>query len=126
MKCDSLHIGKSVRNPALVSFRRGVAATLVLACAALAKEDAEIKHESTRIGAWTDLGQIVKGSVDNDVNVDMQVISRSKVALTQQATINERLTLTGAVGGLFFYSMPTDPGGSSSCSSRPSSSDGGL
>jgi hypothetical protein len=33
------------------------------------------------------------------------------VALTQQATINERLKLTGGVGGLFFYSLPLDKGG---------------
>lgn len=110
MKCDSSHIGKVAQNYTPV-FRKGVATALILACAALAKESADVKHESTRIGAWTDLGQIVQGRVDNGVEVDMQVISRSKVALTQQATINERLLLTGAVGGLFFYSMPTDPGG---------------
>jgi hypothetical protein len=70
-----------------------------------------VKHESTRIGAWIDAGQVVKGKVDNGAEVDMQVITRSKVALVQQATINERLLLTGALGGLFFYSLPVDRNG---------------
>lgn len=73
--------------------------------------DPVIKHEPTRIGAWIDAGQVVKGKVDNHAVVDMQVITRSKVALIQQATINERLLLTGALGGLFFYSLPVDPNG---------------
>lgn len=70
-----------------------------------------VKHEPTRIGAWIDAGQVVKGKVDNKAKVDMQVITRSKVALVQQATINDRLLLTGALGGLFFYSLPIDPAG---------------
>lgn len=70
-----------------------------------------VKHEPTRIGAWIDAGQVVKGKVDNGTEVDMQVITRSKVALVQQVTINERLLLTGALGGLFFYSLPVDPAG---------------
>lgn len=73
--------------------------------------DADVKHESTRIGAWIDAGQVWKGEVDFDEKVEKQVVTRSKVALTQIATVNERLTLTGAVGGLFFYSLPADPAG---------------
>jgi hypothetical protein len=70
-----------------------------------------VKHEPTRIGAWIDAGQVWQGKVDYDSDVEKQVLTRSKVALTQVATVNERLTLTGAVGGLFFYSLPNDPSG---------------
>lgn len=65
-----------------------------------------IKHDATRIGAWIDAGQIWQGEVDFNEKVEKQVLTRSKVALTQQATVNEKLVLTGAVGGLFYYSLP--------------------
>jgi hypothetical protein len=73
--------------------------------------EVDVKHQPTRIGAWIDAGQVVKGKVDNQADVDMQVLTRSKVALVQQATINDRLLLTGALGGLFFYSLPVDRNG---------------
>lgn len=74
-------------------------------------EDADVKHDATRIGAWIDAGQVWSGEVDFDEEVEKQVLTRSKVSLTQVATVNENLTLTGAVGGLFFYSLPNDPSG---------------
>lgn len=73
--------------------------------------EVDVKHDATRIGAWIDAGQVWQGEVDFDEKVEKQVLTRSKVALTQVATVNERLTLTGAVGGLFFYSLPIDPNG---------------
>lgn len=73
--------------------------------------DVDIKHDATRIGAWIDAGQVWQGELDNDVKVEKQVVTRSKVALTQVTTVNDRLTLTGAVGGLFFYSLPIDAAG---------------
>lgn len=88
-----------------ISLVGGLAATVAFA------SDAEVKHEATRIGAWIDAGQIWKGKVDFGEKVEKQVLTRSKVALTQVATVNENLTLTGAVGGLFFYSLPVDPAG---------------
>lgn len=89
-------------------------AALLAACTAAAihaDDGVDVKHESSRIGAWIDAGQVVKGEGDYNEAVDMQVVTRSKVALTQRATINERLLLTGGVGGLFFYSLPIDPAG---------------
>jgi hypothetical protein len=67
---------------------------------------AEVEREPTKIGAWIDAGQIWKGTLDFDEKVDKQVVTRSKVALTQSTTIDDRLRLTGGVGGLFFYSLP--------------------
>ncbi len=84
---------------------------LVVSSVIASLSHAEVKHDFTRIGAWIDAGQIVEGTMDYDIPLEMQVLTRSKVALTQTATINDRLVLTGAMGGLFFYSLPVDPGG---------------
>lgn len=90
----------------------GLAAAAVLMSLSLVPAaELDVKHGSTRIGAWIDAGQVMTGKVDFGEEVDKQVLTRSKVALTQMATVNERLTLTGAVGGLFFYSLPVDPSG---------------
>lgn len=86
---------------------RTVSATCLVLSIAVA-DDIDIKHESTRIGAWIDAGQVVKGEGDYNEEIDMQVITRSKVALTQRTTINQRLLITGAVGGLFYYTLPID------------------
>jgi hypothetical protein len=86
-----------------VSVIGGIFASLVGAA------DVDVKHEPTRIGAWIDAGQIHSGEVDFDAKVKNQVLTRSKVSLTQVATVNQNLTLTGAVGGLFFYSLPAEP-----------------
>ncbi len=90
-----------------ISLAGGLAATLSFA----SDGDVDVKHEATKIGAWIDAGQIWQGKVDFGEKVEKQVLTRSKVALTQVATVNENLTLTGAVGGLFFYSLPVDPAG---------------
>jgi hypothetical protein len=91
-------------------FRRTLAAACAISTLATA-DDVDVKHESTRIGAWIDAGQIWQGEVDFNEEVEKQVVTRSKVALTQSATINEKLVLTGAVGGLFYYSLPVLPSG---------------
>jgi hypothetical protein len=71
----------------------------------------DVKSEDTKIGAWIDVGQIWEGKLDRDEEIEKQMVTRSKVSLTQVATINERLVLTGAVGGLFYYSLPVLAGG---------------
>src|SRR5690606_14997311 len=87
-------------------FRRTLAAACAISTVAGAQEDVDVKHGATRIGAYIDAGQIWQGEVDFNEEVEKQVVTRSKVALTQSATVNDKLTLTGAVGGLFYYSLP--------------------
>lgn len=99
-------------KPSTIPFRcAGFLAFISAVSLIHAADGVEVKHESTRIGAWIDAGQVMDGEVDFEEKIENQVLTRSKVALTQVATVNERLTLTGAVGGLFFYSLPIDPNG---------------
>ncbi len=73
-------------------------------------DDAVVEKGPTKIGAWIDVGQLWKATNDYESSMNRQILNRSKISLAQIATVNENLTLAGAVGGLFFYSLPADPG----------------
>lgn len=70
-------------------------------------EDAPIEREPLHIGTSIDVGQIVRGKLDQE-RLDMQMIQRTGVMLTQAVTVRERLTVRVGVGGLFWYSLPED------------------
>ncbi len=70
-------------------------------------DDSDVEYSKTKLDAFIDAGQIKSGTLDGDEKIkDWQVLQRTKISLTQSATINDNLKLTGAVGGLFFYSLP--------------------
>jgi hypothetical protein len=71
---------------------------------------AEVERSPLRVGTSIDLGQIMKGEINEGTEETGQFLSRTGVGMTQKGTINKKLDITVGVGGLFWYSLPVSPG----------------
>jgi hypothetical protein len=82
---------------------------------AVAQEDADIEFKRVSISGQFDNGQIVKGGTsyteNNAKNYDFNgdFFQRMGVWITQEAVVEKRLQITVGVGGIFWYSIPSDP-----------------
>lgn len=79
---------------------------------AVASDDIEFKRVS--ITGQFDNGQVVSGETHPEIlgsaagqSLDMRFFTRTGVWVTQEAIVNERLNLKVGVGGIFWYSMPS-------------------
>lgn len=86
----------------------------LIGCAgiALAAED-EVVFKPISITGQFDNGHIVKGRTHKDIlngfenkKMDMDFFTRTSVWLTQEATVNERFTISVGVGGILWYTQP--------------------
>ncbi len=80
------------------------------ACASLpAAARAELVRNPTAVGANFDLGQVVRGYVENSANnngtLNGQVLTRTGVYVTESGIYNDRLSIRLTVGGLFWYPL---------------------
>lgn len=88
--------------------------TAFLYSAVFAQEDAEIEFKRVSISGQFDNGQIVKGRTSytennaKDYEFNGEFFQRMGVWITQEAVVRERLQLTVGVGGIFWYSIPSD------------------
>jgi len=67
---------------------------------------AEVERHPIKAGTNIDLGQVVKGEINEGKEDEGQFLSRTGVFLLQSATINQKLDVSISVGGLFWYSLP--------------------
>jgi hypothetical protein len=74
----------------------------------------EIEFKQVSITGQFDNGQVVKGRTHPDIlgiaadqNLDNTFFTRTGVWVTQEAVVNERLNLIVGVGGIFWYSLPS-------------------
>lgn len=66
---------------------------------------AEVEREELKTGVTLDMGRIQQGEFDRNA-VEGQFLSNTGVYMAQSATIDKRLRLSVAIGGLFWYSLP--------------------
>ncbi|MCD6024360.1 MAG: hypothetical protein K0Q91_1276 [Fibrobacteria bacterium] len=76
-----------------------------------APEEPRVTDRSISVGAFVDVGQIVRGTLVNDDgaspnDVENLFLNRDGVALTYAATVNEKLHMNIGVGGLFWKPIP--------------------
>jgi opacity protein-like surface antigen len=90
------------------------AAVLMATFAAPVVAQDEIEFKRVSITGQFDNGQVVKGYTHpnilesaKDQPLDMKFFSRTGVWVTQEAVVKERLNLIVGVGGIFWYSMPS-------------------
>jgi hypothetical protein len=94
----------------LPAFRQWVTAAAL--CFTWAETRADGDSRSLHMGAFVDMGQVVKGSAPTlglD-KIDGLFLPRMGVSLTAEQVIDERLRLKTEVGGLFWYAVNADPG----------------
>jgi hypothetical protein len=89
-----------------------MAVSLGLSCAA-STWTAESENRSLHMGAYVDMGQVVRGSTPTlgGKQVEGLFLPRMGVSLTVEQIIDERLRLRTGVGGLFWYPVDASPGG---------------
>jgi hypothetical protein len=85
-----------------------IAAAAIILCSSVY---AELLRHPIGVGTNIGIGQIVKGQLIGDsfadtVSGDGQFLTRTGVYITESATINEKLTITMTMGGLFWYALP--------------------
>ncbi len=79
-----------------------------------AQEESGIEFKRVSISGQFDNGQIVKGRTSytennaKDYDFDGEFFQRMGVWITQEAVVEERLQLIVGVGGIFWYSIPSD------------------
>lgn len=85
----------------------------LVACVGLAAAEDEIVYKPISITGQFDNGHIVKGRTHRDIlngfenkTMDMDFFTRTSVWLNQEATVNERFTISVGVGGIIWYTQP--------------------
>lgn len=95
-------------------FSRLIPVVLLVCGFAQALEKSDVEFKRVSIAGQFDNGQVVEGSTHPDIllsaankPLDMRFFSRTGVWVTQEAIVKDRLNLKVGVGGIFWYSMPS-------------------
>jgi hypothetical protein len=93
-------------------YRAITALFLLAALPALAEENSDVEYKRVSISGQFDNGQFVKARTNQSENayagksMDGAFIQRTSVWITQEAVVNQRLSLKMGVGGVFWYMLP--------------------